>query len=114
MNIAAPEDSTTCATKDGPVWFHCLAPAVRYEGKRGADSARANHSENEPSMKELITNVRVVSQELYIIMIQTNIYGLKPDLFEPEVRPSSAQQPLNVRAHTTSIKLSNNKRWLLA
>ena len=38
------------------------------------------------------------------------------DLFEPEVRPSSAQ-PLNVRetrAHTTSIKLSNNKRWLFS
>ena len=52
-NIAAPEDSTTRAAKDGPVWFHCLAPAVRYEGKRGADSARANHSENEPSMKGL-------------------------------------------------------------
>ena len=41
----------------------------------------------------------------------------KPDLFEPEVRPSSAQQPLNVRetrAHTTSIKLSNNKQWLFS
>ena len=41
----------------------------------------------------------------------------KPDLFEPEVRPSSAQQPLNVRethAHTTSIKLSNNKWWLFS
>ena len=39
----------------------------------------------------------------------------KHDFFEPEVRPSSALQPLNVRetrAHTTSIKLSNNKQWL--
>ena len=53
-NIAAPEDSTTRAAKDGPVWFHCSALAVRYEGKRGADSARANHSENEPSMKGLM------------------------------------------------------------
>ena len=52
-NIAAPEDSTTRAAKDGPVWFHRSAPAVRYEGKRGADSACANHSENEPSMKGL-------------------------------------------------------------
>ena len=52
-NIAAPEDSTTRAAKDGPVWFHCSAPVVRYEGKRGADSAHANHSENEPSMKGL-------------------------------------------------------------
>ena len=52
-NIAAPKDSTTCAAKDGPVWFHCLAPAVRYGGKRGADSAHASHSENEPSMKGL-------------------------------------------------------------
>ena len=53
-NIAAPKDSTTRAAKDGPVWFHCSAPAVRYEGKCGADSAHANHSENEPSMKGLI------------------------------------------------------------
>ena len=53
-NIAAPKDSTTRAAKDGPVWFHCLAPAVRYEGKCGADSAHANHSESEPSMKGLI------------------------------------------------------------
>ena len=53
-NIAAPKDSTTRATKDGPVWFHCSAPAVRYEGKYGADSAHANHSENEPSMKGLM------------------------------------------------------------
>ena len=53
-SIAAPEDSTTRAAKDGLVWFHCLAPAVRYEGKCGADSAHANHSENEPSMKGLI------------------------------------------------------------
>ena len=52
-NIAAPKDSTTRAAKDGPVWFHCSAPAVRYEGKCGADSAHANHSENEPSMKGL-------------------------------------------------------------
>ena len=52
-NIAAPKDSTTCAAKDGPVWFHCSAPAVRYEGKCGADSAHASHSENEPSMKGL-------------------------------------------------------------
>ena len=57
-NIAAPKDSTTCAVKDGPVWFHCLAPAVRYEGKYGADSAHANHSENEPSMKGLMKKVR--------------------------------------------------------
>ena len=42
-SIAAPEDSTTRAAKDGPVWFHCSAPAM---GKCGADSARANHSEN--------------------------------------------------------------------
>ena len=52
-SIAAPEDSTTRAAKDGLVWFHCSAPAVRYEGKCGTDSARANHSENEPSMKGL-------------------------------------------------------------
>ena len=52
-NIAAPKDSTTRAAKDGPVWSHCLASAVRYEGKCGADSAYANHSENEPSMKGL-------------------------------------------------------------
>ena len=56
-NTAAPKDSTTRATKDGPVWFHCSAPAVRYEGKRGADSAHANHSENEPSIKGLINNI---------------------------------------------------------
>ena len=54
VSIAAPEDSTTHAAKDGPVWSHCSAPAVRYEGKCGADSARASHSENEPSMKGLI------------------------------------------------------------
>ena len=53
-NIAALKDSTTCAAKDGPVWFHCSAPAVRYEGKCGADSAHASHFENEPSMKGLI------------------------------------------------------------
>ena len=53
-NIAALKDSTTRAAKDGPVWFHCSAPAVRYKGKCGADSAHANHSENEPSMKGLI------------------------------------------------------------
>ena len=52
-NIAAPKDSTTRTAKDGPVWFHCSAPAVRYEGKYGADSAHANHSESEPSMKGL-------------------------------------------------------------
>ena len=52
-NIAAPKDSTTRAAKDGPVWFHCSAPAVRYGGKCGADSAHASHSENEPSMKRL-------------------------------------------------------------
>ena len=56
-NIAAPKDSTTRAAKDGPVWSHCSAPAVRYEGKCGADSAHANHSENEPSMKGLNMNV---------------------------------------------------------
>ena len=49
-NIAAPKDSTTRAAKDGPVWFHCSAPAVRYKGKCCADSA---HAENEPSMKGL-------------------------------------------------------------
>ena len=58
-SIAAPEDSTTRAAKDGPVWFHCSAPAVRYEGKCGADSARANHSENEPSMKGLKTYIGI-------------------------------------------------------
>ena len=52
-NTAAPKDSTTHAAKDGPVWFHCSTPAVRYEGKHGANSARASHSENEPSMKGL-------------------------------------------------------------
>ena len=52
-NIAALEDSTTRAAKDGPVWCHCSALAVRYKGKCGADSARASHSENEPSMKGL-------------------------------------------------------------
>ena len=57
-NIAAPKDSTTRAAKDGPVWFHCSAPAVRYEGKCGADSAHANHSESEPSMKGLSSKVR--------------------------------------------------------
>ena len=56
-NIAAPKDSTTRAAKDGPVWFHCSALAVRYEGKCGADSAHASHSENEPSMKGLNMNV---------------------------------------------------------
>ena len=56
-NIVAPEDSTTHAAKDGPVWFHCSAPAVRYEGKCGADSAPANYSENEPSMKGLMTGL---------------------------------------------------------
>ena len=52
-NVAAPKDSTTHAAKDGPVWSHCSAPAVRYKGKCGADSAHASHSENEPSMKGL-------------------------------------------------------------
>ena len=52
-NIAAPKDSTTCVAKDGPVWFHCSALAVRYKGKCGADSAHANHSESELSMKGL-------------------------------------------------------------
>ena len=52
-NIAALKDSTTRAAKDGPAQFHCSAPAMRYEGKCGADSAHANHSENEPSMKGL-------------------------------------------------------------
>ena len=52
-NTAALKDSTTRAAKDGPVWFHCSALAARYEGKRGADLAHANHSENEPSMKGL-------------------------------------------------------------
>ena len=52
-NIAAPKDSTTRAAKDGPVWLHCSALAVRYEGECGADSAHASHSENEPSMKGL-------------------------------------------------------------
>ena len=52
-NTAALKDSTTRAAKDGPVWFHFSAPAVRYESKCGADSAHANHSENEPSMKVL-------------------------------------------------------------
>ena len=52
-NTAAPKDSTTRAAKDGPVWSHCSAPAMRYEGKCGADSAHANHSENELSMKGL-------------------------------------------------------------
>ena len=52
-NIAAPKGSTTRAAKDGPVLSHCSALAVRYEGKRGADSAHANHSENEPRMKGL-------------------------------------------------------------
>ena len=56
-NIAAPKDSTTRAAKDGPVWFHCSALAVRYEGKCGADSAHANHSESEPSMKGLMSHI---------------------------------------------------------
>ena len=56
-NIAAPKDGTTRAAKDGLVWFHCSAPAVRYEGKCGAGSAHANHSENEPSMKGLMTSM---------------------------------------------------------
>ena len=55
-NFAAPKDSTACAAKDGPVWFHCSAPAVRYEGKCGADLAHASHSEHEPSMKGLNRN----------------------------------------------------------
>ena len=55
-NIAALKDGTNRAAKDGPVWFHCSTPAVRYEGKCGADPARANHSENEPSMKGLNTH----------------------------------------------------------
>ena len=63
-NAAAPKDSTTCATKDGPVWFHCSAPAVRYEGKRGADLARASHPENEPSTKGLIPSKLVMALQL--------------------------------------------------
>ena len=61
-NIAAPKDSTTRAAKDGPVWFHCSAPAMRYEGKCGADSAHANHSENGRSMKGLKEGVACKSK----------------------------------------------------
>ena len=64
-NIGAPEDNTTRAAKDGPVWCHCSAPAVRYEGKCGADSVRASHSENEPSMKGLIYSVELWLQYLF-------------------------------------------------
>ena len=59
-NIAALKDSTTRAAKDGPVWLHCSAPAVRYGGKCGADSAHASHSENEPSMKGLMIFIGVL------------------------------------------------------
>ena len=62
-NVTAPKDSTTRAAKDGPVWFRCSAPAVRYGGKCGADSAHASHSENEPSMKGL--NSPVVAMVLW-------------------------------------------------
>ena len=69
-NIAAPKDSTARAAKDGPVWFHCSPPAVRYEGKCGANSARANHFENEPSMKGL----RAVHFNLVRSMYQLSIF----------------------------------------
>ena len=67
--MAAPKDSTTRAAKDGPVWSHCPAPAVRYEGKCGADSAHANHSENEPSMKGLIepSKYLVSSRQIFVV-----------------------------------------------
>ena len=65
-SIAAPEDSTTRAAKDGPVWCHCSAPAVRYEGKCGADSARASHSENELSMKGLKHLCTDASKPVYL------------------------------------------------
>ena len=61
-NVAAPKDSTTRAAKDGPVWSHCSAPAVRYGGKCGADSAHASHSENEPSMKGLIIIIIILPE----------------------------------------------------
>ena len=73
-NIAAPKDSTTRAAKDGPVWSHCSALAVRYKGKCGADSACANHSENEPSMKGLIGIAKCLvqrgTQRLIIVYMQ--------------------------------------------
>ena len=61
-NIAAPKYSTTRAAKNGPVWFHCSAPAARYGGKCGADSAHASHSENEPSMKGLNKQVSLIDE----------------------------------------------------
>ena len=57
--FAAPKDSTTHAANNGPVRCHCSPPAVRYEGKRGADSAHISHPENGPSMKGLNINVPV-------------------------------------------------------
>ena len=53
VDLATSKDGTTRAVKDGPVWFDCSAPAVRYGGEYGADSAHANHDKNEPSMKGL-------------------------------------------------------------
>ena len=75
-NIAAPKDSTTRAAKDGPVWFHCSAPAVRYEGKCGADSAHASHSENEPSMKGLIA--LLMDMEQYRELEDKELYHTRP------------------------------------
>ena len=66
-NIATLKDGTTRAAKDGPVWFHCSAPAVRYEGKCGADSAHANHSENEPSMKGLKQYLTILFLRLQLL-----------------------------------------------
>ena len=73
-NNAAPKDSTTRAAKDGPVWFHCSAPAVRYEGECGADSAHASHSENEPSMKGLKASNNFKQVNLYYTILYVYNY----------------------------------------
>ena len=94
-------------------------PSLRHYVQCKHEKYRFSTMSNCYNSKRLITNVRVVLfRPRAIYNYDTNKITImvslqKPDLFEPEVRPSSAQQPLNVRetrAHTTSIKLSN-KRW---
>ena len=89
-NIAALKDSTTRAAKDGPVWSHCSAPAVRYEGKCGADSAHANHSENELSMKGLNASIVACSCHRKVLNFLKALYReilceLKPNLKKTEI-----------------------------
>ena len=108
-NIAALRDGTTCAAKDGPVWFHCSAPAVRYEGKCGADSAHANHSENEPSMKGLINGLELNDKHMtYAQMLLhqqfPHIIGLQSTLLQQK-KPSC---PLELQ-----IIHSRNNHWIV-